>query len=126
MLNIFRAGVYVFKKIVADSSAIYTTPLEVSKEEISELHKKLPPKIRAKQESPIQMQIFLTGLISVFIPVLGLIPWLIGRKEMKTYPNDLVVKAGNLLGRSVVILWIVVIITGLLLLPIILSGAIKI
>lgn len=116
--------VYVRKRLVVDTGVVYTTPLEVSRKELYP-QKYISPKARNKIQSPIRMNILITGLLSVLIPFIGIYPWITGRKEMKSYPDDKVLHAGNLLGRGVVILWIVTIIAGLIITPIILSGIIK-
>ena len=126
-LYLIKVGVdvYIRKKLVVDTGVAYTTPLEVSKEEIIQATMHLSRKAREKSESPIRMGILFTGLLSVLVPVIGIVPWIIGRKEMKNYPKDKVLCAGNLLGRGIVILWIVIIAAALLYLPIHFSGLIK-
>jgi Gpi18-like mannosyltransferase len=117
--------VYIRNKFVLDNGIVYKTPLEVGKEKLKQLRRTLSESMKKKIESPRRFIILITGLISVIIPPLGIYPWLTGKKEMETYPEDRVVRAGNLLGRGIVILWIVVIATGLIVAPIVLSGLIK-
>jgi Gpi18-like mannosyltransferase len=117
--------VYIRKRLVVDTGPVYATPLEVSKEELYQSKKYISPEERNEIHSPVRSIILVTGLLSVLIPFVGLYPWITGKKEMKRYPEDKIVRAGNLLGRGVVILWIVTIVAGLALLPVILSGAIK-
>ncbi|MBN2536203.1 MAG: glycosyltransferase family 39 protein [Spirochaetales bacterium] len=117
--------VYIRKRLVVDTGHVYTTPLEVSREEMYNPERHISPKEKMKIESPKRNIVLITGLLSVLIPFLGLYPWIIGRKEMKSYPEDNVLRAGNLLGKGIIILRIVTFIIGLLVLLLFLSGVIE-
>ncbi|MBN1696608.1 MAG: glycosyltransferase family 39 protein [Spirochaetales bacterium] len=56
--------------------------------------------------SPNRIPLFAAGLASVVIFPVGLYPWIAGNNEKKHYPDDRLVRAGVLLGKSVFILWI--------------------
>ncbi|MBN2441395.1 MAG: glycosyltransferase family 39 protein, partial [Spirochaetales bacterium] len=80
--------VYIRRKLIVDTGAVYATPLETSEDEMLTVQKKSSPKEKKKQESPKRLPVFVMGILSAFVPFLGIYSWVVGRKEMKAYPED--------------------------------------
>jgi Gpi18-like mannosyltransferase len=99
--------VYIRKQIAVDRKASYLTSLEIVQDDEMQEKRKKPPVM-----SPKRIPVLVSGLASAFLPPLGLYPWIVGRTETVQYPEDNLVKAGLLLGKSIIIFWIVTLILG--------------